>query len=305
MPSEDKQEFGSVFPFGESPLNPQNRNVHPWPTYAPIGDEIESNNYEFPERAGVTDAPPDVTLGPGETLTPTVALRQQTAAQPKIPRSPAILKYPKSRRTLFIDSGGDMDEVSLGFDCRAIQVQNVGTNVFLYCRELGIYLTTSPTPLATYNLPEMAERLSFEWHTAVFNPVTPAGVPGQGAVVWLFDEWVPPVSAAASSGGGGVAIVEIEPSTVGTPSDVAAAAADTLLLAANANRKGAVIVNDSATATLYVQLGAAASLTTYTAALSPIAGTIPGMYEVPFNFTGEIRGIWTAAVGNARITELT
>jgi hypothetical protein len=81
---------------------------------------------------------------------------------------------------------------------------------------------------------------------------------------------------------------------------VPGAAADTLILASNANRKGATIFNDS-TAILYLALGSvAASLTNFTVKMVTDA-----YYEVPFGYTGEIRGIWASAAGNARVGELT
>lgn len=308
MPSEDEQQSGGAFPFG-APLDAQNRNVHPWPSYAPIGDEFPENNYEFPERPGVTDAPPDVTLGPGETLTPIVQLRQESAAQPKIIRSPAILKYPKSRRTLFINSGESQNQVSLGFDCRAIQVQNVGTNGVLFCPELNIYLTTAPTPLVTFNLPEMAERLSFIWYTAVFDPTPPAAVPGQGAVVWLYDEWIPPVSAAASSGGGTatVTVEDTEPPPNVSNTQVNDSAVDVQLLSADPTRRMASFANVS-DQILYLAVGFAPTVTNYTVAIAPLSAEgIPGYYELPSQYAAqEIRGIWAAdSTGQVNITEVT
>jgi hypothetical protein len=89
-------------------------------------------------------------------------------------------------------------------------------------------------------------------------------------------------------------------STTGTNSSVAGAAADTLLLASNVNRKGATIFNDS-NAKLYLLLGTTvSSLTNFTVVLSKDA-----YYEVPFAYSGQIRGIWASATGFARITELT
>ncbi len=134
-----------------------------------------------------------------------------------------------------------------------------------------------------------------------------AAVAGAAYMVICYDRWIPPATVAASSGGGvAVQTVEIEPATIGTHTDVAQNVASVVLLAANAARKGATIVNDSA-AILYVILDAApASLTDYTVPIAPITGGIGGYYEVPFNYTGEIRGIWAAAgAGAARITELT
>lgn len=83
---------------------------------------------------------------------------------------------------------------------------------------------------------------------------------------------------------------------------VADSAADVQLLAANAARLGASIQNDSS-AVLFVGLGAAAATSTnYTVRLVQNA-----YYEVPFNYTGEIRGIWASDPndGAARITEIT
>ena len=82
---------------------------------------------------------------------------------------------------------------------------------------------------------------------------------------------------------------------------VAAAAVSTSLLVSNVDRRGAMIFNDSASASLYVKLGATASLTSFTALVPP-----SGYYELPSPvYTGVIDGIWSAAVGDARITELT
>jgi hypothetical protein len=86
-----------------------------------------------------------------------------------------------------------------------------------------------------------------------------------------------------------------------TRSSVGDAAADTLVLAANALRKGATVFNES-TAILYLGLGTtAASATNYTVQIPA-----SGYYEVPFWFSGQIRGYWASdAGGNARVTELT
>ena len=82
---------------------------------------------------------------------------------------------------------------------------------------------------------------------------------------------------------------------------VADNAASVTLLAANANRLGASIENDSS-AVLYVKFGTTASATDYTVRMVQYA-----YYEVPFGYTGRIDGIWATdpADGAARITELT
>jgi hypothetical protein len=87
--------------------------------------------------------------------------------------------------------------------------------------------------------------------------------------------------------------------TSGGPTSVTAATTDTLLLAANPLRKGVTIFNDS-TSTLKVSLGTnAASATAFTVLMAAA-----GYLEVPFGYVGMIRGIWLAANGFARVTEL-
>lgn len=75
----------------------------------------------------------------------------------------------------------------------------------------------------------------------------------------------------------------------------------TTILASNTNRLGASVLNDS-TVTLYLDLsGGTASATSHTVQLAPGA-----YYEVPFNYTGLITGIWASdASGAARVTEWT
>ncbi|MDZ8096785.1 MAG: hypothetical protein RMZ42_33325, partial [Nostoc sp. DedQUE05] len=97
------------------------------------------------------------------------------------------------------------------------------------------------------------------------------------------------------------ASVTVTESTSGTstPTTVASSTSSQTILAANSNRKGATIWNDS-TAILYLEFGATAATNAFTAKL--LAG---GYYEVPFHYTGVISGIWSAANGNALVRELT
>lgn len=91
------------------------------------------------------------------------------------------------------------------------------------------------------------------------------------------------------------------PQKTGSPTTtlVADNSGSVTLLAANANRLGATIANDSSAA-LYIKLGGTASLTSYTARVAQY-----GYYEVPFGYTGVIDGIWATDPGDgaARITE--
>lgn len=87
--------------------------------------------------------------------------------------------------------------------------------------------------------------------------------------------------------------------TTATRSDVAGNASNVTLLASNASRRGAMFFNES-TAVLYLKLGATATTSDYTVQLGPNE-----YYEVPVPvYTGRIDGIWSAANGNVRITEL-
>lgn len=89
-------------------------------------------------------------------------------------------------------------------------------------------------------------------------------------------------------------------SATSTLTSVAGNASSTSLLAANTARIGATLYNDS-TSICYVRLeAAAASSSNFAVKMQPEA-----YYEVPFGYTGELRGIWASATGNMRVTELT
>lgn len=92
---------------------------------------------------------------------------------------------------------------------------------------------------------------------------------------------------------------KLKTSGTATTSAVGASIASVTLLASNASRLGATIVNDG-TQKLYVKCGTTATSTDYTKLL--LAGEY---WELPFGYTGRIDGIWAVANGNARITEFT
>lgn len=82
------------------------------------------------------------------------------------------------------------------------------------------------------------------------------------------------------------------------PQTVTAAVTDTLILAANVNRRGVAIFNDS-TAILSLSIGTnAASASNRSVPIQP-----SGYYEMPFGYTGQIRGVWSAVNGAAKVTE--
>ena len=95
-------------------------------------------------------------------------------------------------------------------------------------------------------------------------------------------------------------LVAQAPSSTATLSSVASSATTVSLLASNTARKGMTVFNES-TAILYLAYAATASTTAYTVQIPANS-----YYELPFikTYTGAISGIWSAANGNARITEL-
>lgn len=93
----------------------------------------------------------------------------------------------------------------------------------------------------------------------------------------------------------------VEKCSAGANTSVAGATSNTVILASNANRRGAIITNEQTDATtLKLALGFTSSATAYTYLLQAGATV-----EIPYGFTGAINGIWSAANGNARVTELT
>jgi hypothetical protein len=84
-----------------------------------------------------------------------------------------------------------------------------------------------------------------------------------------------------------------------TLTSVAGSATSVTVLASNAARKGAMVVNDS-TSIVYIAFSATATSTAFSAKLNA-----SDYYEVPFGYTGIITGIWVTATGSARVTEIT
>lgn len=89
-------------------------------------------------------------------------------------------------------------------------------------------------------------------------------------------------------------------SATGTQTSVASSATDVTILASNANRLGAMVYNDSTQILYLLQGSGTSSNTNYSVQL--VAGAY---YEVPFGYTGVLKGLWASANGNARVTENT
>ena len=99
---------------------------------------------------------------------------------------------------------------------------------------------------------------------------------------------------------GALAVTQL--STNGNITAVAAVNTDTLLLAANVDRRGVFIYNDTTGATIKIGLSAS----TVSSSNFSVQISAGGLFEIPFGYTGEIRAIWsvTESGGFARITEL-
>lgn len=99
-------------------------------------------------------------------------------------------------------------------------------------------------------------------------------------------------------------ITQEKGATTGTVSRVVAAATDTTILAANANRRFAIVTNES-TAVLSLLIAAGtASATNYTITLGPTATGVNSSATIT-NYTGIIKGIWASANGAAQVSEYT
>jgi len=116
-----------------------------------------------------------------------------------------------------------------------------------------------------------------------------SGANHQALDVIIYDTAGNPITSFGGSAG----------NTTAALSNVAASITSVTLLASNTGRKGGTIWNDS-TALLYVKLGSTAAATSCT-----IKMAADSYYEIPFNYSGIITGIWASATGSARVTEVT
>ena len=270
---------------------------HPIPNYDLVAHGLAEQDADYRGFETHHDNPSPLMVRDG-ALNPVQDRRSDRVPEPVQIRTPAVIHYPRARDVIVVNSGVDINEQKIGFDCRSIVIQNVGGNSFLYCPELNIYLSASATPMATFNLPSSVSKLSFRWHTAAFNPATPAPAPGEFAMVWLFDEWILPMETAAGGGGGGGSTGT---ASTAVQSRTAQSAVSQNVLLANPSRKGASFYNDSA-ANVYLSYDVVASATNFKVKLA--AGAY---YEIEPQavYTGDVTAIWDAAgAGAIQVTEL-
>lgn len=107
---------------------------------------------------------------------------------------------------------------------------------------------------------------------------------------------------SASTSASGATTATIAPSTAAAITTVALSTATATVLAANTNRKGAYVVNESTSPGIaLIALATAATLTAYSV---PIA--VGGFWEMPIPaYTGALSGITASTSATLRVTELT
>ena len=151
----------------------------------------------------------------------------------------------------------------------------------------GIYITVSRASAPTQYMSGVVT--AYNPSTGVLSFIADA-ISGGGTDT----SWNIALGGRGGTGGGGMAI-----SNTATHTQVAASPSAVTILAANPNRTGGSIYNDS-TSDMQVKLGPAATLVDFT--LRIIGG---GYFEIPFGWTGIITGMWTTAVGTAHVVEYT
>jgi hypothetical protein len=111
------------------------------------------------------------------------------------------------------------------------------------------------------------------------------------------------VNPAVAGGGAGNSApgLPVTPTVSATSATtrVAAIASDTIILAANAARRGASVYNSDANPLQLLLAAGTAGATNFTIQLATNT-----YFEVPFGYTGVLKGIWTVVgLGAAQVTE--
>lgn len=121
---------------------------------------------------------------------------------------------------------------------------------------------------------------------------------GQAQLIKIIDGTINGTTKMIVESDGAVDVVQIG-KTSATLSNVSSSASNVNLLASNAAARARTCYNDS-TANLYLKWGSTASTTSFTVLIPP-----SGYYEFPQPlYKGAVDGIWSAANGSARLTEM-
>jgi hypothetical protein len=132
--------------------------------------------------------------------------------------------------------------------------------------------------------------------------ITAFGTGAGGAGTYTVDTSQTAGSTTITASGPERQVVAIAGTSIGTNSSVSASTSAGNLMAANANRRGGIIENNSTSATLYVLMADSGTVSATVKTCTLLAG---GYLEVPFGYKGRITGVWAAATGFASVTEFT
>ncbi len=208
-------------------------------------------------------------------------------------------------------TNGNLDALSLttlgGLRIDGVYAVGTATGTATTAMVDGGYVTTAAPTYTTGTTNALSLDTSGNLRTAVTNTVTVTGTVSatQGTSPWIVagggTAGTPATGVVTVQGISGMTPLSVQTNKAATSAvtSVASSASSVQLLASNANRIFASIYNESSKQ-LYIKLGTTASNTSYSILLMPNS-----YWEVPNDYTGEIDGIWAAAQGNARITELT
>jgi hypothetical protein len=128
---------------------------------------------------------------------------------------------------------------------------------------------------------------------------TLAGAVASGNMKVLLQTGSAAIGKLAANAGVVIGTVNIVTPTASALTVVPSSISSVTLLAANANRIGAIIANNSPVATLNVKFGTGASLTSWSFQILP-----GGYWEMPPRYCVDIiTGIWTSVSGDAHVTE--
>jgi hypothetical protein len=94
--------------------------------------------------------------------------------------------------------------------------------------------------------------------------------------------------------------VETNPATAATLTNVTSSTTSKTIVAANANRRGLIVFNDS-TSIMYLSYGT--QTTSATAFSVKIAAGASYLLDVPL-YNGAMTGVWVTATGTARVTDI-
>lgn len=163
------------------PIDP----LHPW------RDDRASNVTRRPPAFSETSAAVDTS---GEEDSEAIATRQRLLGIefPGVRQydrgEPSFGRYPIAKFVTPVIHGVDQATPSLGFDGRAVGGQNL-TASYIYID--AVRFVIPPRCTFAWNLPTAVQSLSFAWWATAFGGAV-APVAGQYAVIYLWDEWVPP-----------------------------------------------------------------------------------------------------------------